>query len=598
MRKTVYDRLYDKFGSASIRYKLFLIFVLLLLVPFILFMIVNSYITSSESEHQAINNSERELQQASFSLSEKLTYLKGMVNILATNQSIINIAAKNSQDYENNMGLWYNDSQNFLQITDMVEIINPNLSLLKFTLYMRDGLARVTQTPNFQMLSSASNTPWYHKLSSNNQRLFIFSNDQSDHTVSYTRWISSSSNYEDYLAIIKASLPTDSVDALIKNSLPTENSTLMLVDDLANSVSILGNKKNAGIGDVNKEVNRFIFNGDTNFHKTITINGRRELLVICTIAESGWNLVLVEPYQDILANNANTMKRVLLLLLICVPLTLPLSFFVSSSVTKRLRSLSKHMKQLENGNYDINILPSSNDEIGQVIKNYNYMLTKTSMLLDDRYRLGKQIKNLELLALQSQINPHFLHNTLDLIYWKSMKYKAKEIGTIITDLSKFYKICLSNGDSFIPIERELAHVSAYVSIQNVRFSDKIRFEIDVPESLYGYKIPKMIFQPLVENAILHGICEKDSGTGTVKITGEQIGKDIFFYIQDDGVGIPPDRLRQILEKPLTGKKQGYGVFNVNERLKLCFGEDYGLSYCSSIGGTSVTIKIRTEIINT
>lgn len=246
----------------------------------------------------------------------------------------------------------------------------------------------------------------------------------------------------------------------------------------------------------------------------------------------------------------------------------------------------------EKGDFNIPILSSSEDEIGQLTKSFQSMLTKMAILIEDQFKLGHEIKNAELKALQAQINPHFLYNTLDLINWMSMKYNAKEISSLVDALSKFYKLSLSRGEDVISIEDELNHVKAYVMIQNMRFSNGITLETDVSDELKQYGILKILLQPLVENAILHGILEKDDEQGTIRITGWLENGIITLRIQDDGAGMSWEMLQEIPNRILPNEKHGYGIRNIDERIRLNYGSEYGLTYDSKPGeGTTVEIRI-------
>jgi two-component system sensor histidine kinase YesM len=250
------------------------------------------------------------------------------------------------------------------------------------------------------------------------------------------------------------------------------------------------------------------------------------------------------------------------------------------------------MKKAEKGNFDIPILASNEDEVGQMTRSFNQMLAKMALLIDGQFKLGREIKNAEIKALQAQINPHFLYNTLDLINWMSMKYKAEEIRTLVESLSKFYKLSLNKGKDIVSIEDELNHVRSYVMIQNMRFSDSIHLKIAVGEELFQYSILKIILQPLVENAILHGILEKDEEEGEIIISGELKDGVITLKIRDDGIGMSEETLQDIPGAISPKDSHGYGIRNIDERIRLNYGSEYGLSYHSTPGvGTTVEIRI-------
>lgn len=203
----------------------------------------------------------------------------------------------------------------------------------------------------------------------------------------------------------------------------------------------------------------------------------------------------------------------------------------------------------------------------------------------------------EFKALQAQINPHFLYNTLDMINWLSQSGKREEVSTAIQALSKFYKLTLNKGNTTVRLEDELIHVSLYVKLQNMRYNDKINFIVDIQDELLDYEMPKLILQPIVENSIQHGIFGKESKEGTIVITGWLEQEDLIFIVSDDGVGITGDKLDSILSgngDSSTGSN--IGIYNTHKRLQLFYDTQFGLSYQSTPGiGTEVTIRIPARL---
>ena len=198
----------------------------------------------------------------------------------------------------------------------------------------------------------------------------------------------------------------------------------------------------------------------------------------------------------------------------------------------------------------------------------------------------------EVRALQAQINPHFLYNTLDLINWISMDYGAEEIGTLTWNLARFYRLSLNHGKSLITIGEEVEHVQVYVNIENYHFDNQISLNVDVPEELKGFACLNIILQPFVENAIVHGIAEySEIESCSIAIRARKEEEDIIFTIQDDGPGVNVEQMQKETEQDIKKARHGYGVRNINFRLKLCFGEKYGVTYKESEKGTCVEVKI-------
>lgn len=326
------------------------------------------------------------------------------------------------------------------------------------------------------------------------------------------------------------------------------------------------------------------------------VYGDQDTQYLCysqAIENTDWMLVAMIPYEAIMQEE-NTVRGILfsiafLIIAICGVLI----YFFSRSFTRRLSILSNTMHEVEKGNLQVELKTQDSDEIGMLYQAFNYMLRNMNALVKEQYENGKAIKSAELKALQAQINPHFLYNTLDLINWEAMDHNAPEIAEISRALARYYKISLNRGEDLISLNEELRHVETYVQIQNYRFDNRISLHIDVPEELRRLKIQKIVLQPLVENAILHGMLMLEKGErGTVTITGWKQSGDLFLTVKDEGVGMPASQLRNILtDKPVVDR-HGYGIRNIHKRLQLQYGEKYGLHFDSTPGkGTTVTIRI-------
>ena len=233
------------------------------------------------------------------------------------------------------------------------------------------------------------------------------------------------------------------------------------------------------------------------------------------------------------------------------------------------------------------------DEIGQLVENYNIMVERINDLMTEQTKTAEKLKVSEVKALQAQINPHFLYNMLDMINWLAKSGQQEKVSEAIQTLSKFYKLTLSKKNITIPVGEELRHVSLYAMLQNMRFENKIEFIIDVPDEIMEYEIPKLVLQPIVENAILHGIFEKESKSGNIVIMAWMEGGDIVFTVSDTGMGIPPERLETILDGTEESEHgSNIGIYNTHMRLRYLYGETYGLHYESDYGqGTEVQVRI-------
>lgn len=326
------------------------------------------------------------------------------------------------------------------------------------------------------------------------------------------------------------------------------------------------------------------------------INKRIYYINSCPINNTNLLLASVQEYDkmaaDILKQNISAM---LVILLITLPFVAVTSYIITLSLTRRLEALRQHMLQVSTGNFDMDILSVADmDEISLLNQHFNYMATKISLLLDEKISIGKRLKEQELIALQAQINPHFLYNTLDLIKWQAVKHHDSEIETLVNSLSDYYRLALSKGKEYLPLRSELSQIEAYVYIQNQRFDGHIHLELQIPEERMDYLLPKLTMQPIIENAILHGILETDDQEGGITICCNTNDRQMFLSVTDDGVGMDSTTVTSLFDKNLgeTVLTSGYGLYNIRERIRLTYGSQWDIQIKSSPGrGTSVTLVL-------
>lgn len=275
-------------------------------------------------------------------------------------------------------------------------------------------------------------------------------------------------------------------------------------------------------------------------------------------------------------------------------LTILLSYYIPLSITRPIRKLSEVTDQLAKGDLTVRSDVHSGIEVSLLSDSMNTMIDKINELLEQVTKEQIRLRKAEFQLLQSQINPHFLYNTLDAIVWLAESGEQKKVVSMVGSLSDFFRTSLNQGKDIVPIREELQHVRSYLEIQQVRYQDILKYEIDVPEELEPYLIPKITIQPLVENALYHGIKNK-RGRGTISIGGSQKEHGFVLQIRDNGIGISKERLLQVqdgIRNKVPTEKDIYGLYNVNERIRLNFGEEYGISIESTYGeGTTVSVLL-------
>lgn len=316
----------------------------------------------------------------------------------------------------------------------------------------------------------------------------------------------------------------------------------------------------------------------------------RKIYTVKSSAYTGWKIVGVAYLEELVSNKKEMQAFYLMVGGICFTLAIGMSVFISSRISRPIKLLETSMIEVEKGNFDIQVGIDNSNEIGELSRAFNIMTSKIKELMFQIVKEQEQKRKSELKALQAQINPHFLYNTLDSIIWMSERKKSEEAVQMTSALAKLFRLSISKGEDIVPISDEIEHIKNYLTIQKIRYKSKLDFEIFVENEVLSYKTLKILLQPLVENSIYHGIKSMPE-IGLIRITGQRIDNKILMQVSDNGVGMSPEEMKTILIKQSKGSKvNGVGVINVNERIKLYFGEAYGLEYISEAGkGTTVNI---------
>ena len=254
------------------------------------------------------------------------------------------------------------------------------------------------------------------------------------------------------------------------------------------------------------------------------------------------------------------------------------------------------MEEVENGDFSVRYTYHSSDEFGRLGKNFNQMLERIQKLISQIYEEQKKLKNSELKALQAQIQPHFLYNSLDSVMWLLRMDKNRDAEKMLNELSTLFKISLSKGNEIITIEEELRHISSYLFITNMIYSKKFEYAIECDPVLYSYRTLKLLLQPLAENAIAHAIPMPGQKV-FIQVRIYEDEDSLVLSVQDISRGIDQETLEKLQQQLGTAahpdhRDSGYGLYNVNERIHILFGSSYGLTVTSEPDfGTEVTVKI-------
>ena len=407
--------------------------------------------------------------------------------------------------------------------------------------------------------------------------------------INSTTWYCNSVPYQAYIAVYYS---TDYFTDILAKNLTLEGSVSYIMNE-RNTLVASSDESLSGIYWLNYDSIEESFMSSNNFIQRDII-GKTIYAGFYNIKQTGWFMVTILPSEPLMKQSYQMIFRFLVVYVIFAALSFFLANLLSSSITKRISSVISKMRSVRQGPPVAMNNPADHDEIGDLIATYNYMVDQINQLMEQQAKASEDLRIAEFNSLQAQINPHFLYNTMDMINWLALQGRTSEISNAVQNLSRFYKLTLSRKKSITTIAKEEEHVSIYVRLQNMRFHDQIQLISDIPDELMEYQIPRLTLQPVIENAILHGILEKESKEGTIVLTGWMEEEDIILLVSDDGVGIPPENLSTILSG--TGKSISGGsniaIYNTHRRLQLLYGECYGLSYSSPPGeGTEVQIRI-------
>ena len=329
---------------------------------------------------------------------------------------------------------------------------------------------------------------------------------------------------------------------------------------------------------------------------TMKSEGKTLLYTFYTSKETGWTVVGVSNMSELLVSQRQTQITYLIILILILFAALILSSFLASSISRPIKTLQSSMKRVETGDFEsaYTFIPEPL-EIASLSNSYKIMLIQIQKLMKQNVEEQREKRKSELNALQSQINPHFLYNTLDSIIWMAELGQNKEVVLMTSSLAKLLRQSISNNNEIVTISEEINYTRTYLTIQKMRYQDKLDFHIYVNENILHYPIIKLLLQPLVENAIYHGLKYKE-GIGNITISGYIKDQHIYLNVEDNGVGMSPEQLEHIFEqKKHTGKSSGMAINNIQRRIQLSYGSEYGLLFESAPGvGTTVRIVIPVQ----
>lgn len=569
-------RIYQWIKNLKLKRKLYLLYATTSAIPM---MIVGIYCYQQMNRllmEREIKNLQNGLNQAMEVVNNQMTIYENMSDYLAFNQAILQTV---SYPYEHNYYEMYD------QVTTVLDPMVTSLKYLhsdikQITIYARDDMERHDTT--VAPLSEIEDEPWFSQVASAGKNLWVIDGNQKKAFC-----VRNMPELQEELGILYMEVDYKSL---------FEPFTQIL-------------DENYGIYVQEKDEMVFSYNVfeepydkmDFSERNITSLKTSEDSEFIFVDSDSSQDFMLhaglYRPAREIRSAVTPILGGMIGIILASTAVALLFVAKLTGMIVKNVEKLTENVKSVKKGNLEVTVVSDAEDEIGELVQGFGEMVNRIKVLIEEVYESRISLKEYEMKALQAQINPHFLYNTLSLINWKAIEAEEKDISKITLALSKFYRTALNKGNSVLPLADEISNVKSYLDIQLIMHDYEFDVEIDIEEQMHHYDSPNLILQPLIENAIDHGIDLKTEGRGKIVIKGWEEQDHMYLTVEDNGVGMDEETAQTIL----TLKSKGYGVRNVDERIKLMYGSEYGLSIESRIGeGTRITVCLpvvigRTEL---
>lgn len=564
-------KIYRWMKDLKIRNKLYVIYMAAGLLPMLIVGIYCYRFVNQVLVDREIKNLQNSLNQAMNVVDNQLTIYENMSDYLAFNQAILQTV---SYPYKDNYYEMYNQ---------FTTVFDPMVTSLKYlhsgikqvTIYARNDIERHDNT--LAPITDIEEEPWFQEITSDHKISWII--NKREKKIFCVR---NMPELQGELGVLYIEVDYDKI---------FEPFTQMLDENYG--VYVQENSEMVFSYNIFEESYNQMDFSEENITSLKTSEDSEFIFVDCdSEGQIGLHAGMYRPSSQISATVGPMMAG---MVLICVVSTISASLLLTlltAVIVKNLERLTKNMKDVKKGNLEVTVTSDSKDEIGELVQGFGDMVNRIKTLIEEVYEGKISLKEYEMKALQAQINPHFLYNTLSLINWKAIEADEKDISKITLALSRFYRTALNKGNSMMPLADEISNVKSYLDIQLIMHDYEFDVEMDIDERINYYDAPNLILQPLIENAIDHGIDLKPNERGKITIRGWSEKEILYLSVEDNGVGMSEETAQNIL----THNSKGYGVRNVNERIKLMYGPEYGLKIESKEGeGTRIIISIPVVI---
>ncbi len=563
------EKIIRAFKNAKLKTKLFIIYFGVGIVPMMFLVVLSTNLLSSIIKEKDEANIRTYLDQAAYSVDSELIAYNSISDYISFNSTIAQVLVAT---YENPYDLY----------TKINDVIKPQMETIK---YFSDSANRVTIYTNIEgikydniivPLEAIKGETWYKQASRDITRQWYA--DEEENVVFCVRRMSSLRD-QDKLGILYVGIDYGKLFEPLSKEMG-KNYGVFVTDSVGNLLY--------DTAIFEDEYKKYELTYEQ--FKTAAATGNSDYTVLFEdLEQTTWRLWLYKPEQTILSDT-EPINIVWYAILVCASVALALGILaVGRFITGRITYLKNGMEAAEEGNFDVQLEVGAKDEIGELIHGYNSLIARIQTLIHQVYEGKITEKKHEMKALQNQINPHFLYNSLSLINWKALEVGNRDISDITLALSNFYRTSLNKGKNITSVEEELSNVKSYIDIQLVMHDYEFEVVYDIDENILQYDTLNLLLQPIVENAIEHGIDVKPDGEkGIITVRGYMDDDNVYLSVEDNGVGMDEEKAASII----TEHSKGYGIRNVNERIQLYYGEQYCLSVQSKINeGTCITVTL-------
>ncbi|WP_195263731.1 sensor histidine kinase [Clostridium sp. 1001275B_160808_H3] len=583
--------------KGKIRNRLLIFFLVITFLPITTLGIFANLIYTKIVEKKVNQHTEQMIKQIEVNIDNHIKSVENILMYISNSEDVINFLKESEEDSSSSeISILEDRIKKSLKVyTDVNSEIFGLLIVNNYNKYISNELEKKTR-------DSLIKETWYTGAINESGKVYFFSNPIGRNLRSYKSY-----SAEDIISISKAVIDKETnkpigvvmadinlkkFDDIIRDNYIGEKGFFYLLD---NNNNIVYSPVNSIIYRINS--NNFDNKSDSFIH---SINNETFKIMYTTSEVTGWKSIGVFSFEDI-TKDITVMERFTLIIAIATSfLAVFFSLLFTNSIVTPIRELRTLMKGVESGDLDLKFEEYKySNEFGELGHSFNHMVSEIKKLINMVYKEQRSKRKAEMETLQAQIKPHFLYNTLDTIAWMAEDYNAKDIVELVAALTKVFRIGLNKGKEVIKLRDEIEHINSYLIIQKYRYEDKLSYEINFHNEILDTLILKLITQPIVENAIYHGIKEK-RGRGKIYINFRKVADEIIITVEDNGAGITEEKLLNINSMLETSNSfcidsesgSGYGISNVNTRIKLSYGQNYGLHYYSELGEwTKVEIRL-------